>query len=169
MIWAGIRGLHPSHLISSIGLPVDADITNPEPLKRSAKKALENGKSVASAAEARLRTALDEDSDEPPVTRSHRAKATSSAPATTSRRGRPSKAQLQRAAEDAARDPDSEDEDADPTFRPTAAVAETAEHDEHVETVDVSEQAESGAVAWGVLVLGGLGVGMAGVCGAEII
>lgn len=168
MVWAGIRGLHPTYLISSIGLPVEADAAKTEPLKRTAKRVVENGKSAAAAAETRIRSALDEDSDEPPITRSHKPKTASTSPAaTSSRRGRPSRAQLQRAAEDAAQDPDGEDED--PTYHPSADVSETVEHDEHAETADASEQAESGAVAWGVLVLGGLGMGMASVCGAEVI
>lgn len=79
----------------------------------------------------------------------------STAEPTTNRRGRSSK---QPAASG------SSDEHEDPTYHPTHAAEVMQEGDEGVE-----EDWEAGALAWGLISAGGLGLGSAAVYGAEVM
>lgn len=195
IVWAGVRGLHPSNILSSVGMPIKADLPHVstasfrskakatrQSVEKAVNKAGEKAKRTAADAESAVRKAAGQDGvvdreDTPPITRSadRAARNTSTSPKTASkktgsRRGRPSKAEKSLEKATRPQEVDNDDEDDDPDYQPTAANAdELAEHDEHLENVDASEEAESAAVAWGTLVLGGLGVGMAGVVGAELL
>jgi len=68
-------------------------------------------------------------------------------------------------------DDEDEDEDDDEDYAPSrsATTQDEIEHEEEHGPVDIGEEAESAALTWGMLVLGGLGFAGAGVWGAEVV
>jgi len=152
-VWAGVRGLNVSDMLRTCGMPGTG---GPHEVLGAAKKQVTF-----------LSSNNDDNTDdgdkEPKMWRPLQSYVEPESSATPARRGRPRK--------NGAEEPVNDNADAARRRMGLKADREaaTTEHEEEHGAVDVVEGTESAALAWGMMLLGGLGMAAGSVLGAEAI
>lgn len=174
----GSQALEAAGNVAGIDFDVDEAVEDVKgKVDSSTKRASRAATSAASAAAGTAKSATRKAKDvaaSAASTATSVAKGASTSPAR--RRGRPSKASKAQAPEKSILDAelDSESEE-DENYRPSGHSlksrdsGEESEHEEAGVFGDMEEGAESVALAWGLLVMGGLGSAAAGVWGGDVV
>lgn len=161
LVWAGVRGLNVSDMLRTCGMPGTRGLHDALGVAKKQVSFLGSDNDGADV------DADDADKEEPKMWRPLQSYVAPESSATTpARRGRPRKS--------AAAEEQPVSDNADAARRRmmgSRAEREAAmtEHEEEHGAVDVVEGTESAALAWGMMLLGGLGMGAGSVLGAEAI